>query len=113
MFAEEAGWGGENGLESWTEFEEGLMTDPNGSEPSSKPEPKREAASCTILILSYAGRFPRDTAGPRSKTRGKFWRNAELVRVRRREDCALDKPLSASHTAGVKELSLEGNEGRT
>lgn len=57
MFVEEVGGGGENGLESWTEFMEELTTDPNGSEPSSGPEPKSEAASWTVLMLSYVRRF--------------------------------------------------------
>jgi hypothetical protein len=77
-FVEEVG-GGENGLESWAEFEEELMTDPNGSELSSRPEPKSEAASCTVLILSYARGFPRDSTSPRSETKGKYGKKCRII----------------------------------
>lgn len=45
MFIEEVGGSVENGLESGTWFGEGLTTDPNVSEPSSRLELKSEAAS--------------------------------------------------------------------
>jgi hypothetical protein len=61
--------GGENKLDSSTGFEEELTTDLNGSKASSGPDPKSEAASWTVLILSYARGFPRDSAGPRGKTK--------------------------------------------
>jgi len=67
VFVEEVG-GGENGLGSWASFE--VTTDPNGSEFSSGPEPKSEAASCTVLISSYPRRFPRDAVGARKKQSG-------------------------------------------
>ena len=104
----EVGGGGENGLDSWTGFEEGLRTDPNGSESSSRPEPKSEAASCTVLILSYARRFPRDAADPEAKRE----RTVGAIRVRRREDCALERLLSALQAARVERLLSVSRERR-
>ena len=104
---EEAGGGGENGVESWTEPEEGLTTDPNGSESSSRPEPKSEAASCTVLILSYPRRFPMDAAGPRSETKWKFWKNAELW------ECVEENiGLLSSHRARDRKLWTESSGGK-
>ena len=100
--------GGENGPEFWTEFE--VRTDTNGSNPSSGLEPKSEAASCTVLMLSYT-RSLQDVAGPRSETkRGNLGANFGLFVVRRMGGCALARLLFALPTAGVKKL-LSGNSG--
>jgi hypothetical protein len=111
VFVEEVGGGGENGLEPLTEFEEEVTTDPNGSEPSSGPEPKSEAASCTVLILSYARSF-RD-AVLEAKQSGKLGTNVGLFGVHRRGDCALDRLPSALPAARVKKLSSGSSGGGT
>ena len=98
MLVEEGG-GGENGLESWAEFE--VTTDPNGSEPSSEPEPKSEAASCTVLISSYARRVPRGAVGARSKTKQKVWSKSRTVGgALNGESCSLQAALCLARRSG-------------
>lgn len=103
--------GGENGFESWTEFE--LTTDTNGSEPSSGPEPKSEAASCTVLMLSSTRNF-QDVAVPRSETKRESGNETSGCREWvEGEVCALARLLFTLPTTRVRKLLSESSGGGT